>query len=106
MCGSRTANGRFRSAVIAVGMRENPHLIAVVDRSRCEARGPCVDTCPTKAIRVRPVPDEVKSDLGALSRLKLWVHGGEQAFVDPEACLGCAACVQVCPENALGMRKR
>ncbi|MCO4744851.1 MAG: 4Fe-4S dicluster domain-containing protein [Proteobacteria bacterium] len=87
-------------------MRENPHLIAVVDRSRCEARGPCTSACPTKAIKVRRVSDDVRADLGRLARLKLWMHGGDQAFIDPDACLGCAACVQVCPENALGMRKR
>jgi len=87
-------------------MRENPHLIAVVDRSRCEARGPCTSACPTHAITVKRVPDVDLAGISRLSRLKLWLHGGEQAFIDATACLGCAECVQVCPENALGMRKR
>lgn len=87
-------------------MKENPHLVAVVDRGACEARGPCVKECPTHAIEVRAVPDEIKADMGFMARAKLFMHGGEQAFVDPALCLGCLACVRVCPENALTMRLR
>ena len=40
--------------------------------------------------------------LPLLVRLKVWAHGGKQAFVVNEAaCTACMKCVEVCPEDAI-----
>jgi len=31
---------------------------------------------------------------------------GDKVNIDPNLCIGCAVCVQVCPENAIGPRKK
>jgi NAD-dependent dihydropyrimidine dehydrogenase PreA subunit len=87
-------------------MKTNPELLAIIDRARCEAKGPCVEACPTHAITLGPVDAETRAGLSLLARIKLWVHGGQQAWVDPAACLGCAACVPVCPERAIKLQRR
>jgi ferredoxin len=84
-------------------MSDSLPSIAVVDRSRCVSRGPCAATCPSDAIRIRPLTPEERAELTWTTRLKLSLGGSEQAVVDPEACVGCAACVMACPENALSM---
>jgi hypothetical protein len=49
-----------------------------------KAAGPFVPICPYDVLIIRPVPPEEKAKLYVLGRLKLFVHGGEQAFVfDP-----------------------
>jgi NAD-dependent dihydropyrimidine dehydrogenase PreA subunit len=41
-----------------------------------------------------------------MARIKLFVHGGKQAYVlYPDACRGCGLCVKVCPENAIKLQK-
>jgi NAD-dependent dihydropyrimidine dehydrogenase PreA subunit len=41
-----------------------------------------------------------------MGRVKLYVHGGKQAFVaNPDACRGCGLCVQVCPEKAIKLQR-
>ena len=76
--------------------------VPVVDRNRCEAKGDCVDVCPYDVFALRALTAEEKSALGLVSRLKLFAHGGRQAFVvAPERCHACGLCVAACPERAL-----
>jgi NAD-dependent dihydropyrimidine dehydrogenase PreA subunit len=43
--------------------------------------------------------------LSLLSRFKLFVHGGKQAFVArPSDCHACGRCVRACPEKAIQLR--
>jgi 4Fe-4S ferredoxin len=82
-------------------------MVPVIDPTRCEAKGPCVPICPYEVLAIRPVPSGEKAVLPLTARLKLFVHGGRQAFaLDPDACRGCGLCVQVCPEKAIKLQKR
>ncbi len=51
---------------------------AVVDESKCEGCGECVDECPVGAIELN-----------------------DTAHVDPELCTECGSCVDVCPNQAI-----
>lgn len=84
----------------------NEDVLAVVDRNRCEAKGPCVEACPRQAIEIRPLPEALKGEMSLVGRLKAWAHGGRQAFIDPDLCAGCGACLPVCPEKALRLVPR
>jgi 4Fe-4S ferredoxin len=82
-------------------------LVPVIDPMRCEAKGPCVQACPYDVLAIRPVPVAERAALPLMGRLKLFVHGGRQAFVEkPDACHGCGLCVQVCPERAIKLWRR
>jgi 4Fe-4S ferredoxin len=83
------------------------YMIPVIDPTRCEAKGPCVPICPYDVLAIRAVPSEEKAVLPFTARMKLFVHGGKQAYaLDPDACRGCGLCVQVCPEKAIKLHKR
>lgn len=74
----------------------------VIDPMRCEAKGPCIPICPYDVLALRTVPKAERAELSLLGRIKLFVHGGKQAYAqDPDACRGCGLCVQVCPEKAI-----
>jgi NAD-dependent dihydropyrimidine dehydrogenase PreA subunit len=80
--------------------------VPVIDPMRCEAAGPCVPICPYDVLAIRTVPPEEKAKLPLIARVKLFVHGGEQAYVrDAGACHGCGLCVAACPEKAIKLRK-
>jgi NAD-dependent dihydropyrimidine dehydrogenase PreA subunit len=82
-------------------------MIPVIDPGRCEAKGPCVTACPYNVLAIRIVPAENKAALAFFDRIKLFAHGGKQAYaINPEACHGCGICVQVCPEEAIKLRKQ
>ncbi len=79
----------------------------VIDRSRCEAKGPCVPACPYGVLAIRPLGEPEKAALGFFARLKAKAHGNRQAFaIQPDACQACGKCVEVCPEKAIKLRLR
>ena len=79
----------------------------VIDRSRCEAKGPCVPACPYAVLEIRPLSEADKAALGFFARLKARAHGNRQAYaLDPDACRACGKCVEVCPEKAIRLKLR
>lgn len=82
-------------------------VLPLIDRNRCEAKGPCVDVCPYGVFEINDVTSEQRRELSFVGKLKLWVHGGKQAFVvSPELCHACGLCVQACPERAIRLVNR
>lgn len=59
--------------------------IVTIDIEKCEACGDCVDTCPSEVIAM--VEENGK---------KYAVYSGE-----PDDCLGCYSCEEVCEEGAV-----
>jgi len=81
-------------------------MVPVIDPGRCEAKGPCVAACPFDVLAIRVVPAAEKAAFPFFDRVKLFFHGGKQAFaVNADACRGCGLCVQVCPEEAIKLRR-
>ena len=69
-----------------------------IDPRRCEGKKKCVEVCPMGVFAMRPMD----ATLPFLIRLKVRLHGGEQAKVEKqELCAGCGLCVEACPENAI-----
>ena len=71
-----------------------------INLNHCENKQECMEVCPTSVFdMVKPPPG-----LGLISRLKIRVHGGLVAQAAREAdCIGCMACVTVCPEHAIAV---
>ena len=81
--------------------------LPVVDPTRCEAKGPCVDACPYDVLDRRRINDLEWASFGLLAKLKSTAHGRRIAFaVDPDRCRGCGRCADVCPEQAIEVRLR
>jgi heterodisulfide reductase subunit A len=78
------------AALLARGHVELDPFVAEVDLSRCNGTGACVDACLNE---------------GALTLTDVEVDGEtvRRACVTPALCLGCGACVAVCPENAINV---
>ena len=55
--------------------------------SGCCNDASCVDVCPVDCIRPRPGDADFRS--------------AEQLYIDPDTCIGCAACMYACPVNAI-----
>jgi NAD-dependent dihydropyrimidine dehydrogenase PreA subunit len=76
----------------------------VIDRSRCEAKGDCVHVCPYGVFALRALTGDERRPLSWRAKLKLWVHGGKQAFaVKADECHACGKCVEACPERAISL---
>jgi NAD-dependent dihydropyrimidine dehydrogenase PreA subunit len=79
-------------------------MVPIIDPMRCEAKGPCVPICPYDVLIIRTVSPEEKAKLPVEGRLKLFVHGGKQAFaLDPG---GVGLCVKACPDKAIKLQRR
>ncbi len=78
------------AALLARGHVELDPFVAEVDLSRCNGTGNCVAACLND---------------GALTLVDTNVEGQtvQRAQVTPALCLGCGACVAVCPENAINI---
>lgn len=84
---------------------EAGRIVPMVDTHRCENKGKCVEACPYDVFAIRPLTADERHALPWLVRVKVWAHGGKQAFVvRPEACHACALCVIACPEHAITLR--
>jgi NAD-dependent dihydropyrimidine dehydrogenase PreA subunit len=58
----------------------------------------CVDVCPADCIRGPVELDRVRAVPPAERGTRF---EGLQLYVDPESCIGCAACEPVCPAEAI-----
>ena len=76
------------AALLGRGYVELDPFVAEVDLEKCKGSGACVEACLAD---------------GALQLFQMEVDGRQvrRAQVTPALCLGCGACVAVCPENAI-----
>jgi 4Fe-4S ferredoxin len=82
------------------------HFEPVINRNRCEGKGPCVSACPFDVLAMSQITRAERADLGLVGRLKVLAHGGKQArAVAPDLCQACGECVRVCPEDAITLRR-
>lgn len=78
----------------------------VVDHARCEGKADCVEVCPYGVFEVRRIDEDEFQRLGAMVRLKLWVHGKRVAYTPKsDACQACGLCVVACPEHAIRLER-
>ena len=78
----------------------------VVDTARCEGKEDCVRVCPYDVFEVRKLTGEETRALSLLTRFKVMVHGGKQAFVvNSDQCHACGLCVAACPEHAIRLTR-
>ena len=77
-----------------------------VNRSRCEGKEDCVRVCPYDVFDVRKPTHGERAALSLVTRLKVFAHGGKQAFaVRASACHACGYCVSACPEQAITLER-
>ena len=76
-----------------------------IDRSRCEGKEDCARVCPYGVFEVRRLTGSERRELSTLSRLKVFAHGGKQAFAAlADECRACGLCVQACPERDIKLQ--
>ena len=81
-------------------------FVPVIDRSRCEGKEECVRVCPYAVFTMGILPNEQRSELGLLARLKGFAHGWRQTFAtNADACRACGRCVAACPEKAITLSR-
>lgn len=81
-------------------------FVPVIDRNRCEGKGPCVDACPHAVLAMGVLSRPQRHQLSLVGRLKAFAHGGHQALVvDAERCRACGDCVRACPERAITLAR-
>jgi heterodisulfide reductase subunit A len=90
-CAAAAAAAVKAAAVLSRGYVELDPFVAEVDLSKCQGHGACVEACLAA---------------GALTLVEMDVDGQQvkRAQVNPALCLGCGACVAVCPENAINVQ--
>ncbi len=90
-CSAAGAAAVKASGILGRGYVELDPFVAEVDLEKCKGTGACVEACLSE---------------GALKMVEMEI-GGEKvmrAEVFPALCLGCGACVAVCPENAINIK--
>ena len=85
--------------------KEVGRLVPIIDVNRCEGKRDCVEVCPYDVFTVRKLTDAERAPLGLMTRFKVFVHGGKQAFAERASdCHACGKCVTACPEKAIQLR--
>jgi NAD-dependent dihydropyrimidine dehydrogenase PreA subunit len=80
-------------------------VVPVIDRARCEGKGDCQRRCPYAVFALRAPTADEQAGWSWVARLRLKLHGGQQAFVvHGDACRACGECVAECPEDAIVLR--
>ena len=83
-CASASAAAVKAVALLARGEVELAPFVARVDVTRCSGTGTCVTACGYEgAVQLVPGPE------------------GMRAEINPALCVGCGACVAVCPSRAI-----
>ncbi|MBW2363802.1 MAG: CoB--CoM heterodisulfide reductase iron-sulfur subunit A family protein [Deltaproteobacteria bacterium] len=87
-CNAAGAAAVKTAALLSRGYVELDPFVAEVDIAKCKGSGDCVEAC---------LVDE------ALKLVEMEVDGQkvQRVQVTPALCMGCGACVAVCPENAI-----
>lgn len=91
VCSAAASAAVKATAILGRGFVELDPFVAEVDLDRCSGTGACVEACLND---------------GALSLVELDRNGEavRRAQVNPALCLGCGACVAVCPEAAIQVK--
>jgi NAD-dependent dihydropyrimidine dehydrogenase PreA subunit len=85
---------------------EAGYLVPQINQNKCEGAGDCLEVCPYNVFEMRKLTKEEKNQLPLPTRIKLFVHGGKQAFaIRRQDCHACGLCVQACPEKAIKLVK-
>jgi 4Fe-4S ferredoxin len=80
--------------------------VPLINQNKCEGAGDCLEVCPYNVFEMRKLTKAEKAVLPIPSRVKLFVHGGKQAFaVRMQDCHACGLCVTACPEKAIKLVK-
>ena len=90
-CNAAGAAAAKTTAMLGKGFVELDPFVAEVDLGKCTGHGACAEACLAE---------------GALNMVEMLVAGAtvKRAQVFPALCLGCGACVAVCPENAIDIK--
>jgi 4Fe-4S ferredoxin len=79
----------------------------VINRNKCEGKGPCVPACPYDVLELGILTKEDRAGLSFKGKFKALAHGGKQAFVvQPDLCMACGLCVEICPEKAITLDRQ
>lgn len=87
-CAAASAAAVKAAALLGRGFVELDPFVAEVDLEKCQGTGACMEACLCE---------------GALTMVEMDLAGERvsRPRVNPALCLGCGACVAVCPENAI-----
>ena len=78
------------------------YIVPIINLSKCEGKGPCIETCPYDVFEMHPISNKQFFTLNTIGKIKTIVHGRNKAIaINAEKCLGCGLCVSACPEKAI-----